>query len=133
MKLRFGRRKIVTVVAMVAIAMCAAPAALNWCYWRGVQWVVSNTMADLAVTAESTVQPAEPSVFAGFISQNEYYLSNHEIKWDASLNGMTESNPNRRRDAVFVSFPSKAGSWANSSDEIVQLLKRESSLVQSTN
>jgi hypothetical protein len=93
---------------------------MDWYYWHRVRTIVIDTMTDLAGLQR------EPSVFLGWAKQNEYYLSNHEIKWDASLGAMTDLSATRRNDAVFVIFPGKAGLWANSPDEVVQVLRQAS-------
>ncbi len=82
--------------------------------------------------AELAVRPGEPSVFLGVAKQNEYYLANHEIQWDSALGAMTELSATRRNDAVFVTWPRKIGRWAKSPDEVVEMLRRETTIGRTT-
>jgi hypothetical protein len=126
LRYRFGLRRLFVLIALVCISLWAIPAATDWYYWRRVRAIVIDTMADLAMPS------TEPSVFLGVANQSEYYLSNHEIKWDSSLGAMTDRSSNRRIDAVFVAWPGKAGIWADSPDEVVHLLRLESQTNQAT-
>jgi hypothetical protein len=120
MRFRFGLRTLAVLVTVACIAFWAVPAAMDWYYWHRVRAIIIDTMTDLAGPA------GNPSVYLGFARQNEYYLSNHELKWDSSVGAMTDLSATRRSDAVFVILPKKAGLWVNSSDEVVRLLKQAS-------
>ena len=120
MKIRFGLRSLALLIAVVCVALWAVPVAMDWYYWHKLREIIANNMDDLA-------KPGEPSIFLGVVKDSEYYLSNHEIRWDPAANAMTELVSNRRNDAVFVTFPRKAGRWASTPDEVIQMLKGESS------
>jgi hypothetical protein len=117
-RFRFSLKSLAIIIAVVGIALWAVPAAMEWYYWHEVRATVVDTMEDLATRHE------EPSVFLGVVKNNEYYLANHEIKWDPSQNAMVDLTDARRSDAIFVTWPRKTGQWVNSSDEVVQLLRQ---------
>src|SRR6476620_116388 len=111
MRFRFGLRTLALLIAMICIALWAVPVITEWYYWHKLREIVADNMADLAT------RPGEPSVFLGVVRDSEYYLSNHEIKWDPAVNAMFDLVSNRRNDAVFVTLPRKPGRWASTPDE----------------
>jgi hypothetical protein len=116
-RIRFSLRSLAILIAAVCIALWAIPSAIDWYYWHQVRATIVDAMADLATRYK------EPSVFLGVAKNNEYYLANHEIKWDPAQNAMIDLTDVRHNDAVFVTWPRKVGQWANSPNEVVDLLK----------
>jgi hypothetical protein len=116
-RIRFSLRSLTIIVAIVCVAFWAIPTVINWYYWHQIRATVIEAMADLAI------RHIEPSVFLGVAKNKEYYLANHEIKWEPSRNAMVDLTDVRRADAVFVTWPRKVGQWASSPKDVVDLLK----------
>ncbi len=117
MRFRFSLRSLTVLVAAVCFALWAIPRAMDWYYWHEVRVTIVDAMTDLATRHK------EPSVFLGAVKGNEYYLANHEIKWDASQNAMVDSIDVHRNDAVFVTWPRRTGRWVSSLNEVMELIK----------
>lgn len=119
-------RTLLVLVALVCVAFWAIPAALDWAKWQYLEVSITQNMADIAASTGA------PSVYLGVVRKNEFYLSNHEITWDASRRAMIDQLTRRRRDAVFVILPGSPGAWVNTPDEVIQFLKRETTQDRST-
>jgi hypothetical protein len=118
MRFRFSLRSLVALLTVACIALWAIPATVDWYQWRHVRSSVTETMADLAALHDNLqihmlgkLQP--------------FCLSDHDIEWKSTSEPPINRSFTARTDAVFVVSPGKQGKWANSSHEVVRLLKQE--------
>ena len=118
MRFRFGLRTLAVLVATVCIALWAVPVALEWCKWRLVRGVVIDTMNDIAAS------PGKPAVYMGVAWHSTYVLANVEIDWNLSTNSGNPITSNPRSDAIFVEMPGKVHRWAQSPNEVMQLIRQ---------
>jgi hypothetical protein len=125
MRFRFGLRTLAALVTVACIALWAVPAAKRWTEWRLIRASVTDTMSRIAAS------PGKPAIYAGFAIKDHYCLANVEVKWDVLTDSGTQLSFTPRSDAVFVEVPDKVHSWAQSPDEVIQLLRQAEATKQS--
>jgi hypothetical protein len=103
---------------MICIALWAVPTAMEWYKWRRIRSVVIDTMNEIAAS------PDKPAVYTGVAWHSTYCLANVEIKWDPLTDSGIQISSTPRSDAVFVELPDKVHTWANSPNEVMQLLRQ---------
>ena len=118
MRFRFGLQTFAIFVAVICVALWAVPAAMEWYKWRLIRGVVIDTMSQIAAS------PGKPAMYMGVAWRSEYCLANVEVKWDSLTQSGALVSSTPRTDAVFVEIPGKVHTWAQTPDEVVQLLRQ---------
>jgi hypothetical protein len=118
MRFRFGLRSLAVIVAAICIALWAVPATWDWCKWQLLRAVVVDTISQIAAS------PDKPAVYYGVAWHSEYCLANVEVKWDTSTGTAIPLSSTPRSGAIFVDMPGKVHTWANSSNEVMRLLRQ---------
>jgi hypothetical protein len=116
-RFRFTLRTLLLLTGIIAFALWAVPASIEWYKWRLIRAVVIDTMDQIAAS------PGKPSIYMGVAWHSVYCLANVEVKWDLSTNSGTQVSSTPRNDAVFVEMPGKVHQWAHTPDEVMQLIR----------
>ncbi|HEX6963000.1 MAG TPA: hypothetical protein VF175_14115 [Lacipirellula sp.] len=98
---------------VIAVALCAIPAAAEWYEWRHVDAWLRQSIAKFIA------EPNKPYIHELDDGARQYAISNYEAEWDPG--SITIHNTDIRRNEYFIMPP---GRWAATSDEALTLFKK---------